>query len=113
MVGVELKADGLLILTDVPAVATDYKKPGEKWIRTVSPGMLESLAREFPSGSMGPKVASAIDFVRKSGGWAAIGSLKEAESILAGTSGTRVENHPDGEDFIEYYDHTESMSRAA
>jgi len=106
LVGVELEADGLLVLTDVTAVATDFKQPNEKWIRAVSPGMLESMMEQFPDGSMGPKVASAIDFVRKTGGrgWAAIGSLKEAEGILAKTAGTRIEIRPDGKDFIEYYE---------
>lgn len=103
MIGADLKADGLLILTDVAAVATDYKKPQQKFIRSVSPRKLESLMSHFPDGSMGPKCASAIDFVQRSGGWAAIGSLKEAREIVAGSAGTRIENREGQEDFIEYY----------
>ena len=104
MIGVELQANGLLILTDVSAVAIQYKKHGEKWIRSVSPSMLARLMDQFPSGSMGPKVASAIDFVRETGRWSAIGSLNEAEGILAGETGTMIKNRLDGKDYIEFYD---------
>jgi carbamate kinase len=51
---------------------------------------------------MGPKVESAVEFVKKTGGWAAIGSLDEADKVFAGTAGTRIE-HRVVEDFIEYY----------
>jgi hypothetical protein len=42
---------------------------------------------------MGPKVQAAIDFVegsRKPGAWAAIGDLKDAAAIVAGTEGTYI-----------------------
>ena len=44
----------------------------------------------FAAGSMGPKVEAAIDFVRKTGKRAAIGSLAEIEQIVAGTAGTQI-----------------------
>ena len=114
MIGVELQADGLLILTDVPAVAIDYNKPSQRWIRAASPGMIESFMDKFPSGSMGPKVASAVEFVRRSGAWAAIGSLKEAEGILAGKNGTLIKNRLDGKDYMDFYDEDlESFSKSA
>ena len=113
MIGVELQADGLLILTDVTAVALDYKKPGQRWIRAASPSMLESFMDQFPSGSMGPKVASAVEFVQKSGAWAAIGSLKEAEGILAGKNGTLIKNRSDGKDYIDFYDEDPASFRKA
>lgn len=46
--------------------------------------------QKYP-GSMGPKVNAAIDFVeqsKKKGVWAAIGDLKDAAAIVAGTEGT-------------------------
>ena len=44
----------------------------------------------FPAGSMGPKVAAAIQFVEKTGKRVAIGSLADIEQIVAGTAGTNV-----------------------
>mmetsp|Transcript_9298 Transcript_9298/g.17740 ORF Transcript_9298/g.17740 Transcript_9298/m.17740 type:complete len:384 (-) Transcript_9298:81-1232(-) len=107
MVGAALGADGLIILTDVTAVALQYNTPQQKWIRAVSPGKLAKLMDQFPDGSMGPKCASAIEFVERTGGWAAIGSLQEASGILQGYQGTRIEHRPDGSDFIEFYDNHE------
>lgn len=109
MVGVDLNADGIIILTDVTAVALQYNTPQQQWIRSVSPGKLASLMDQFPDGSMGPKCASAIDFVERAGGWAAIGSLQEAAGILRGQNGTRIEHSPDGRDFIEFYDNSASL----
>ena len=45
---------------------------------------------EFAAGSMGPKVRAAAEFVRATGGLAAIGALEHAESVLVGRAGTRV-----------------------
>lgn len=103
MVGLSLGAKGLLILTDVSAVATDFGKPTQRQIKTVSPAAIKDLVHHFPDGSMGPKVESAIDFVERSGGWAAIGSLQEADKIMAGEAGTViVGNQSPGH--IEFYE---------
>lgn len=83
-----LGADALLLLTDVGGVESDFGRPGSEVIRSAVPADLR--AREFPAGSMGPKVDAACRFVERTGGIAAIGSLVEAEAVLAGTSGTRV-----------------------
>lgn len=105
LVGASLQATGLLILTDVPGVAVDYGRPGEeKWIRRTSPGALDALKDHFPAGSMGPKVESAIEFVKQTNGWAAIGSLTEADQILARRTGTWIEDASDWKEYIDYYD---------
>jgi carbamate kinase len=95
----ELKADAYLMLTDVNAVYTDWGKPGARAIRRTSPDAIEALS--FAVGSMGPKVEAACDFVRQSGGIAAIGSLEDAGKMLAGTAGTTFAAHIDG---IEWYE---------
>jgi carbamate kinase len=82
----ELGADAYLMLTDVQAVYTEWGQPGARAIRRASPEAIEALS--FPAGSMGPKVESACDFVRKTGGMAGIGSLEEALAMLHGTAGT-------------------------
>ena len=106
MVGDALGADGLIILTDVTAVATNFGQPTQRWIKYASPAAMEKLLPQFPDGSMGPKCASAIDFCRRTGGWAVIGSLTQAEGILAGTHGTRIESRAadnDDDECIEFY----------
>lgn len=112
MVGVELQAEGLLILTDVEAAATDFGTPNEKRIRAASPNKLQGLKDHFPSGSMGPKIESAIEFVNKTGGWAAIGSLDKADKVVERAAGTIVERRGDTE-FIEFYNDLASSSREA
>ncbi|WP_439500786.1 amino acid kinase family protein [Aminobacter ciceronei] len=84
----ELDADGLLFLTDVLSVATDYGKPEQRQIRQATPASLGTLA--FDPSSMGPKVKAACDFVEASHKWAAIGSISNVEHVLSGEAGTRV-----------------------
>jgi carbamate kinase len=95
----ELKADAYLMLTDVNAVYTNWGKPDAKAIRRASPAAIEALT--FAAGSMGPKVEAACDFVRQTGGIAAIGSLEDTGKMLAGTAGTTFAAHIDG---IEWYE---------
>ncbi|CAN5120152.1 carbamate kinase [soil metagenome] len=83
-----LKADVLVILTDVPAVLVAFGTPSEEPLRDVTVAQLEALT--FPAGSMGPKVAAACRFVKATGGRAAIGSLDEAADVISGVSGTQV-----------------------
>ncbi|MBK7952048.1 MAG: carbamate kinase [Deltaproteobacteria bacterium] len=84
-------ADGLLLLTDVPAVALDFGQSSARAIRHASPAMLADFA--FPAGSMGPKVEAACAFVSGTGGFAAIGALEDAGAILAGERGTRIDRN--------------------
>lgn len=83
-----LGADALLMLTDVPAVETDYGRPGSRPLAEVTPDTLRALS--FAPGSMGPKVEAACRFAERTGGLAAIGALRDASAILAGRRGTRV-----------------------
>jgi len=84
----ELRADGLLLLTDVDAVYTGWSTPAAQALRSVTPAQLRQF--DFEPGSMGPKVAAACDFVAATGGFAAIGWLVDAAAVLRGTAGTRV-----------------------
>ena len=83
-----LDADALLLLTDVPAVELDYGKPNARSIDRISADELERL--DFPSGSMGPKVAAACRFVRATHKVAAIGRLEDATELLLGKAGTTI-----------------------
>ncbi|MGH6954590.1 MAG: carbamate kinase [Alphaproteobacteria bacterium] len=83
-----LKADALLMLTDVDAVYRDWGEPGARRILRAAPRHLRSLA--WAPGSMGPKVEAACRFVERGGALAAIGALEDASLILAGHAGTSV-----------------------
>jgi carbamate kinase len=84
----ELKADLFVIATDVDGVYLDWGKPEQRKLSRVMPGEMKSF--KFPAGSMGPKVAAAIQFVETTGKRAAIGSLADIEKIVAGEAGTNV-----------------------
>jgi carbamate kinase len=86
-------ADALLLLTDVDAVYWAWGTPERSRIRRLAPEAARAWVRDgtFAAGSMGPKVTAAADFVRRTGGLAAIGALGEAAAVLAGEAGTRIE----------------------
>lgn len=83
-----LDADGLLLLTDVPAVVRGFGTPNAEPIPRATPAVLRR--ERFPAGSMGPKVEAVCRFVEVTGGFAAIGALTDAALILAGKAGTVV-----------------------
>ena len=84
----ELKADCLVIATDVEAVFSDWGTPQQRALGSVS---LKTLAgMTFPAGSMGPKIDAACRFVEASGKRAVIGSLDQIEAMLAGSAGTQI-----------------------
>jgi carbamate kinase len=84
----DLKADALLLLTDVSSVFENWGTADQLEIGRTTPSALEELS--LAPGSMGPKVAAACAFVRESGGFAGIGQLQDAPAILEGHAGTRV-----------------------
>ena len=88
----DLHADALLIVTDVDAVYADWGTPQQRAIRRATPADL--MRRQFAEGSMGPKVRAACEFVERTGGFAAIGSIDDAPALLAGTAGTTITPTP-------------------
>ncbi|MCX4461530.1 carbamate kinase [Streptomyces sp. NBC_01728] len=84
----DLKADFLLILTDVPCVYAGYGTPDQRPVLGATPAELRRGG--FPDGSMGPKTEAAARFVERTGGLAAIGSLDAAYEIVHGRSGTLI-----------------------
>jgi len=85
---ITLKADRLLVLTDVPAIIDGYGTPDARPIQAIDTDALSAMA--FPAGSMGPKVEACLRFVLASGQPAAIGALTDAADILAGRAGTTI-----------------------
>ncbi|MFF4113211.1 carbamate kinase [Streptomyces sp. NPDC001714] len=90
----ELKADFLLILTDVPCVYAGYGTPDQRPVLDATPAQLRDAG--FPEGSMGPKAEAAARFVERTGGLAAIGALDAAYEIVHARSGTLVRPDLDG-----------------
>lgn len=88
LIATQLDADRLVMLTDVPAVYLHYGTPNEQPLREIRPADLDD--HEFPTGSMGPKVAAARQFVENTRGSAAIGSLADATAVVAGATGTQL-----------------------
>ena len=88
----DVKADILLILTDVPQVLIDYRKPSEKALSHVGSAELENYQEQghFKAGSMGPKVEAILRFVRNGGSRGVIARLDEALEALEGICGTQV-----------------------
>jgi carbamate kinase len=88
LLAVDLGVDTLVLATDVDAVYDGYGLPEQRPIARATPAGLRG--REFPSGSMGPKVEAVCRFVERTGGTAAIGSLRDIQDLLDGRAGTQV-----------------------
>ena len=88
----EVGADIFMILTDVPKVAINFKKPSEKWLDVVTPEELRAYEAEghFKTGSMEPKVKAVIRFIENGGKRAIIAKLDSALEALKGETGTQI-----------------------
>ncbi|GAB1427589.1 carbamate kinase [Aminivibrio sp.] len=92
LLAASVKADLLMILTDVPRVAVHYGTPQQQWLERLTLAEMESLEKEghFKAGSMGPKVKAILRFVRSGGERGVIAGLDEALEALEGTAGTQI-----------------------
>jgi carbamate kinase len=88
----DVRANLLLILTDVAQVYVNFKRPDQRALGriTVAEGRGYQAAGQFTAGSMGPKIEAALRFAASGRGEAVIGRLEEALAALRGESGTRV-----------------------
>ena len=86
LLATELRADALLLLTDVDAVYYNWDTPAAQPIDTITPSQLRNYS--FAPGSMQPKVEAACRFVESTRGMAGIGKLEDAAEILSAQSGT-------------------------
>jgi len=87
-----IRACSLLILTDVEAVYLDYGKSRQKEIPTMTVSQAEKWLSHghFKEGTMGPKVESAIEFIRNGGKRAVITTMENAVGALTGNAGTTI-----------------------
>ena len=83
----------LFILTAVDHVCLNFGTPEQRALDELHVDEAETYLRagQFGAGSMQPKVAAAVQFVRS--GWrrrAVIASLEQAPAAMRGESGTRI-----------------------
>ncbi len=90
LVASELKADVFIILTGVPKVAIDFGKPTQKYLErmTVAEAEKHLADGQFPAGSMGPKIESAVQFVRATKREVLITDVEVLREALEGKDGT-------------------------
>ncbi len=88
----DLRADLFIILTGVPKVAIDFGKPAQVFLDrlTVAEAERHLADGQFPAGSMGPKIESAVEFVRSSGQQVLITDVEVLREALEGKDGTLV-----------------------
>ncbi|MGI8828016.1 MAG: carbamate kinase [Chloroflexota bacterium] len=83
----------LVLLTSVDAVAVDYGTSQQRDIRTASVGEIRQLESggQFATGSMGPKVRAALNFVEEGGETAIITSAGNlVAAVVQENVGTRI-----------------------
>lgn len=91
-----LAIDTLMISTAVEQVYLDYQRPDRRPIARMRVSEAQSYlnAGHFPPGSMGPKIAAAIRFLRGGGSSVVITSPERLLDAALGNAGTQIV--PDG-----------------
>jgi carbamate kinase len=89
LIALQLKADHLMLLTDVDGLYLDWGTPAARLVARAAPSALEP--KDFAAGSMRPKVEAAIGFVVETGRSASIGRLEHAALLLEGDAGTTID----------------------
>jgi len=87
-----LNADLFIISTDVKQVYLDYKKPGQRPVEQATAAEMEKYfaQKQFAAGSMGPKVESAIRYLKNGGKEAIITSFERLIDAVDGKTGTHI-----------------------
>jgi carbamate kinase len=88
----DVEADALLIATDVEGVYEAFGTPRQRLLDKLTPEEARRRleAGEFGTGSMKPKVESAVQFVEGGGKRAVICALEDVGRALEGKAGTQV-----------------------
>jgi len=92
LLAIAVRADTLLILTDVDHAFLNYRMQNQVPLTHISTGEAQQHLDDghFAPGSMGPKIASAIRFLRAGGKRAVIASPAQAMAALEGDAGTTI-----------------------
>lgn len=93
---------GLFVIsTDTDYVYLDYKKATQRALTSISATELQQhlIEGQFPAGNMGPKIESALRFLRAGGKEAIITSAENLSKAVRGDAGTHI--FPDTCDFMK------------
>ena len=92
LLAANLKADLFIVLTGVPKVAIDFNKPTQRFVERMTLAEAERHMAEgqFPAGSMGPKIDSAMQFVKATGRQVLITEVEVLREALEGKDGTLI-----------------------
>ena len=92
LLAAELQADLFIILTGVAKVALDFGKPTQRWVdRLGATEARQYLAEgQFPPGSMGPKIESALAYLDAGGQEVLITTAEALATEDPATVGTRI-----------------------
>ncbi len=87
-----LGVDCLIISTDVEQVYLDYRQPKQRGLKRATAGQMQRYLDQghFPSGSMGPKIESAIRFLQRGGKEVIITSCSHLLDAVQGKAGTQI-----------------------
>jgi len=87
LMGTSIGADEFYILTDVPYVYINYKKPGEKALEFLNHADTMKYLNEgmFGEGSMAPKIRAALNFIENGGKKSVITEAFKLEDKKYGT----------------------------
>lgn len=92
LIAKEAGVDLFIILTGVDRVMENFGKKNARPIKVMDIQKAQKLLDkgEFPPGSMGPKIAAAIDYIHGGGQEVIITSAEKLRLALLGRSGTRI-----------------------
>lgn len=87
LLSIEINADLFCIITDVPKAYINFNKPNQMALDKVTVADARKYYEngEFGSGSMGPKILAAVEFVEKTGREAIITTQEELQKENCGT----------------------------
>jgi carbamate kinase len=99
LLAVRLRADVLVMSTDVDAIYVNFARPDARALHTVTTADLRRLAADgqFPAGTMGPKVEAACRFAATGSGHAIVTWPAQIVAALDGRAGTRIIGEAQGE----------------
>jgi carbamate kinase len=92
LLAVRLKTDYFIISTDADRVYVNYRKPGQRPLGRVTAAEIEGYSRDgqFPPGNMGPKMQSALRFLRDGGQEVIVTSYERLPDAVRGEAGTHI-----------------------
>ncbi len=95
IIATEVEADVFVLVTGVEAVFVNYGKPDQKALRRVNVAEIEKhiMDRQFPPGSMLPKIEAAVQYLKARNdpnARAVIADLDQVPTALSGETGTTI-----------------------